>query len=145
VCNHTWPWSKKQLDSRQIPSGAPNLNTLIIENLSVETLIGCLDWEQTQPQQLLIDLKLQLKSDQPCLSDDLKDYVDYGAVVAKVRAYCKDNHTQMLEHLAEIITINIFKDFPIAKATVKLCKPHFIAEMGKVSVEITRVSASKFS
>jgi dihydroneopterin aldolase len=114
------------------------LNTLIIENLSVQTLVGCLDWEQTQTQELLIDLRMDLSHSGPCLIDHLSEYVDYAAVAENVRSVCKNHHTQMIERLAEIIASHLLSKFPIAKITVKLCKPHFIPEVGKASIEITR-------
>ena len=76
------------------------MNKIFIHDLRLETRIGVYDWERQLPQTIRLDLEIALPSDKPFASGKLEDALDYAAVVARIKAFAKDNPHPLLERFA---------------------------------------------
>lgn len=55
-------------------------DSVLIEGLVVETVVGVYDWERKVDQRLLVDLEMAWDNRVPGASDDVGDALDYAAV-----------------------------------------------------------------
>ena len=65
---------------------------------------GVLDFERRDGQLFKVDLALGLDTRPAALSDDLQDTVDYGSLVAQVKAAVESDPVDLIETLAERIS-----------------------------------------
>ena len=76
-------------------------DTVLIEGLAVETVIGVYDWEREVTQRLLVDLELAWDNSVPGASDDVADALDYAAVSERVSQCLQTLQPELLERAAE--------------------------------------------
>ena len=56
-------------------------DTVFIEGLQIDALIGVHDWERQSPRPLVFDLQLAFDNRVPASSDALVDTLDYEAII----------------------------------------------------------------
>lgn len=56
-------------------------DSVLIEGLAVEAVIGVYDWEREVCQRLLVDLEMAWDNRKPAGSDDVADALDYAGSV----------------------------------------------------------------
>lgn len=64
---------------------------------------GVLDFERRDGQSFLVDLVLGLDTAVAAVTDDLRDTVDYGSLVASVKAAVESDPVDLIETLAQRI------------------------------------------
>ncbi|WP_163832386.1 dihydroneopterin aldolase [Spartinivicinus ruber] len=102
------------------------MDKVLIEQLEVSAVIGVYEWEQLQPQPLIIDLEMNIDCSAAMLSDDLTDALDYSRVAELVTQYCYRKQFKLLEKLAGKLINLIFTEFPVAAVKVTIRKPQAI-------------------
>ena len=103
----------------------PNLDTLLLEGLRIECIIGDRPHERTFPQELLVDLALQCDLRPAAASDALADTVDYVAVAQAIRTTLTSARCQMIERAAQLAIDAAFATDPRIQAVqITLRKPH---------------------
>src|SRR5215472_107935 len=98
------------------------MNTIFIRELRVQTLIGVYAWEQHRPQQLAIDLELDLPSAKPFSSDEFGDALDYAAIVKRVQSFAADHPYRLLERFAEALAELLRKEFDSPWVRISVAK-----------------------
>ncbi|WP_227429567.1 dihydroneopterin aldolase [Psychrobacter sp. I-STPA6b] len=116
----------------------PVADTVFIEGLKVETVIGVLEWERHITQPLFIDLTMAVDMNRAAYSDDVADTVSYKSVCDDVTLWCQQEQAGLLERLAVMIAEKLLTQYPISQVTVKIAKPTAITEAKSVGVQITR-------
>jgi dihydroneopterin aldolase len=115
-----------------------------IQVLGIEVFAfhGVLPEERAQGQDFRIDVELVPTSDRACDTDALGDAVDYGAVTERVVALATGEPVDLLEHLADLIAVDLLATFPIERVTVAVHKPHapIAAPFGDVVVTVSRTA-----
>ena len=111
---------------------------LSLRGLAVETLIGVYDWEKTVPQRLTFDLTLPTDAAQGAQDDALADALDYGALADQVRAFCAEEHFQLLETLAERLCARLLADFDLPGLELTVHKPGAIAACDDIALTLRR-------
>ena len=95
-----------------------------LKNMRFEGLIGCLDFEKTQPQRFLVSIRMGFTSIPACETDDLSDTVNYADIfdIAKdVITGCRFN---LIERCASEIADRVFAyDERIVELKVIVSKP----------------------
>jgi dihydroneopterin aldolase len=114
------------------------LDTIFIRELRAEAWIGVYEWEKLSPQTLLLDLTIGLDTHAAGASDNIRDTVDYGAVVERIRADLKDSHYKLLEALAEHIAQTVLHDFRAQWIKVSVAKIAHLRGVAQVGVTIAR-------
>ena len=94
--------------------------------------------ERTQGQEFLIDISIEPTSDRACVTDDLADAVDYGAITEAAIAIASGDPVDLIEHLADRIATDLLGRFPLRQITVTVHKPHapIDATFGDVAVTV---------
>ena len=73
------------------------MDTVFIEALEVEALIGIYDWERRIRQPLLFDIEMTFDNRVPAASDDIADTLNYKAVSKRVVEYVSQSGFGLVE------------------------------------------------
>ena len=104
--------------------------------LSFPVSIGVLPHEREGPQQLLIDLEIELRPDLPDPQEDLTKVLNYDAIRSRIIELAQARHYNLLESLArELLTI-FEDDAAIAHVRLSVQKPDVYADCAAVGYEI---------
>lgn len=114
------------------------MDIIFLRELRLETLIGVYEWEKRVPQALQLDLEIALPHSAACLSDDIKDALDYSRVVARIRESLGTRHFSLLEALAEHVAQLILGDFGAPWVKVSVAKLSAIRQCKQVGISIER-------
>ena len=101
---------------------------------------GVFDFERRQGQTFVIDLTLGIVSAPAAASDDLRDTVDYGSLVASVQAAVETDPVDLIETLAQRIAGVCLLDARVQWVRVTVHKPDapIEATFADVALTITR-------
>ncbi len=116
-----------------------SMDTVFIERLTVETVIGIYDWERAARQPVV--LSVSLVRDAGTAADDIEGTVDYGAVVETLKTFVSARSDGLLETLADACVAMLHRQFPKARAIgLRIEKPNAAHKLGceRVGVETRR-------
>jgi dihydroneopterin aldolase len=101
---------------------------------------GVFEHERRDGQTFVVDVTLGLDSRSAAASDDLHDTVDYGSLVARVKAAVESEPVDLIETLAERISDVCLLDDRVEWARVTVHKPGapIEATFADVTLTITR-------
>ena len=100
-------------------------DTILLEGLRLECILGDLPHERTFPQELFLDLELTCDELPATRTDALADTVDYVAVAERVRTTLVAARCRMIERAAQLAAEAAFAcDSRIHTVRVTLRKPH---------------------
>ena len=114
------------------------MDTIFIHELRAAAWIGIYEWEKLAPQTLDFNLDIGLDTHQAGESDNIRDTVDYGKVVERIRSDLKDQHFKLLEALAEHIAQVILHDFKAQWVKISVAKINHMRGVKLVGVTIAR-------
>ena len=113
-------------------------DSVIIEGLAVETVIGVYEWEREVTQQLRLDLEMAWNNAVPGQSDNVADALDYAAVSERITGYLTELQPQLLERAAEGIAALLQQEFQVHWVRLTLRKPGAVPTATAVGVTIER-------
>lgn len=114
------------------------MDTLLIENLTVDALVGVHPHEKRIRQQLRLDLALEVDMTSAAATDELADALDYVSVCDHLRDHIRQSRRQLIESLAESCAQTLLENYPIAVISLTLRKPGALAGTPVVGVAIRR-------
>lgn len=115
-----------------------SVDTVLIEGLAVETVVGVYDWEREITQRLLVDLEMAWDNRVPGASDDVADALDYAAVSERVTQCLQALKPQLLERAAEELATMLRSEFGVPWLRLALHKPGAVPAARSVGVVIER-------
>jgi dihydroneopterin aldolase len=113
-------------------------DTIFLQALEVQTIIGIQDWEREVKQTVRIDLELPVDARRAAERDDIDATVNYKAVAKRLIAYVESTRFQLVETLAERIAELLLKEFEFEWTRVSVSKPGAIRSAQNVGVRIER-------
>jgi dihydroneopterin aldolase len=101
---------------------------------------GVFEDEKREGQPFVVDLTLGLDTRAAAASDDLRDTVDYGSLVAAVKAAVETDPVDLIETLAQRLADVCLRDVRVEWARITVHKPDapIEATFGDVTLTITR-------
>jgi dihydroneopterin aldolase len=114
------------------------MDTIFIEALEADALIGVHGFERKAPQTLRFDVGMGFDNRKAGASDALADTIDYAAVADAIVAICKESKFQLVEALAEKIAGELLRRFPIETLSLRVTKPGAVPAARGVGVRIER-------
>jgi dihydroneopterin aldolase len=114
------------------------MDTIFIRELRAEAWIGIYEWEKLRPQTLDFELEIGTDTHQAGETDNIRDTIDYGKVVERIRADLKDQHFKLLEALAEHIAGVLLHDFNAKWVRLSVAKIAHMRGVKMVGVTILR-------
>ena len=114
------------------------MDIIFIRELRADAWIGIYEWEKLSPQTLDFNLEIGLDTHVAGESDNIRDTVDYGKVVERIRSDLKDQHFKLLEALAEHVTQVVLHDFKAQWVKISVAKINHMRGVKMVGVTIAR-------
>jgi dihydroneopterin aldolase len=114
------------------------MDIIFIDGLRVDTLIGIYPREQAMAQTIELDLQIGASTASAGASDDIRDTIDYAAVVERLRADLGSRHFNLLEKLAEHVAIVLLEDYSASWVRVSVAKVGVMRGVRRVGVVIER-------
>jgi len=102
----------------------PQLDQLSIAGIECFAHHGVLDHERRDGQVFVIDLTLGLDTRPAARSDDLRDTVDYGSLVADVKTVVESDPVDLIETLAQRVARVCLSDGRVEWVRVTVHKPN---------------------
>jgi 7,8-dihydroneopterin aldolase/epimerase/oxygenase len=118
----------------------PPLDRLVVRGIEAFGHHGVFDAERRDGQVFLVDLVLFLDTRMAASNDDLRETVDYGSLVAKVKKAVESDPVDLIETLADRLTGICLADPRVHRTEVTVHKPDapIEATFADVSLTITR-------
>jgi dihydroneopterin aldolase len=98
---------------------------------------GVFEHERREGQSFVIDLTLGLDTAPAAASDDLRDTVDYGSLVARVKTAVESDPVDLIETLARRISDVALSDHRVEWVRVTVHKPDAPIEAAFADVALT--------
>jgi dihydroneopterin aldolase len=111
---------------------------IFLRGLSVECIIGFIDWERRTPQRLLIDLELPCDCERAARRDEVADTLDYKQVAKRILAWVPTTQFNLVETLAHRLALLLLAEFPLEWVRISVNKPGAIRHSRDVGVQIER-------
>src|SRR5208283_3077134 len=108
-----------------------------INDLKVRTIIGAHPWERVNKQELVINITIEYDASKACLSDKLKDALNYESVAAKAIKISERSRYTLLEKLAGKLLAGIMSDRRVQTAHVRVDKTHALPQARSVAFELS--------
>jgi len=108
-----------------------------INDLKVRTLIGAYSWERINKQEVVINITIEYDASKACLSDKLKDALNYESVAANAVKIAGHSRYALLEKLTARLLGGIMSDRRVQAAHVRVDKPHALPQARCVSFELS--------
>ncbi len=116
------------------------IDTVFIEGLRLEALIGVHDRERHAPQPLLLDLRMRFDVRIAAVSDTLADALDYESISRRLAEFAAQTDFMLIETLAEGCAALVLEEFGARGVWLKLSKPGALPNATAAGVEIQRGS-----
>ncbi|RBI68232.1 dihydroneopterin aldolase [Vreelandella sulfidaeris] len=114
------------------------MDRILIEALTVDTVIGVYDWERSIQQSLSLDLVLATDIRSAAATDDLRLTLDYAAICQRIQQFADAHQFALVETFAERLTECLRAEFPITWLRLTVRKPGAVPNAASVGLEITR-------
>jgi dihydroneopterin aldolase len=114
------------------------VDTVFIEGLEVDCVIGAYAWEREIRQCLSIDLQMAWNNRPSAETDDLALALDYASVAQAVQIFAGQSCFILLETFAERLAARLMSEFGILWLRLKISKPGAVPAAATVGVEIER-------
>jgi 7,8-dihydroneopterin aldolase/epimerase/oxygenase len=116
----------------------PFADRIFLRGLTVNCIIGFIDWERLTPQTVIIDLEVPCDCAHASQTDSVADTVDYKRIAKRVLAWVGESKFQLVESLAHRLAMLLLDEFPLAWVRVSINKPGAIRHSRDVGVSIER-------
>ena len=114
------------------------LDRIFIRDLTFRCILGIYDEERLEKQDVVVNITLLADLKAACLSDQLRDTVDYKALKAQIIEMAESSQYQLVEALAQHIAAICLSDERVKQVTVSVEKPTALRFARTVGIEITR-------
>jgi len=116
-------------------------DTIFLQDLKVETIVGIWDWERKIRQTVSIDIEMAADVARAAETDNIEGTLNYKAVAKRVQQFVGESEYQLVETLAEKIAETVLAEFDVAWIQLRVSKPGAIRNAKNVGVVIRRYKA----
>ena len=114
-------------------------DTLTIEGIAVACRIGVTEEERATPQTIHLDVEVVIDAAKATATDQVKDAVDYAALVSAVKALAQSRPFTLMETLAEATASLVLAQCGMPWVRVRI-KKRALPGIDHAAVEITRMA-----
>jgi dihydroneopterin aldolase len=113
---------------------------IILSNARFSALVGILDHEKENTQDIFIDLEIGTDTREAGFSDTIDDALDYSLIHRELETIIKSRHFNLIESIAEEVSAMILGTFNADSVLVRVKKPEAMKHLGVeyAAVEIVR-------
>jgi len=113
-------------------------DTIFLNDLRVETIVGIWDWERKIRQTVSIDLEMGTDIRRAAATDSIEDTLNYKDVAKRVQQFVADSEFHLVETMAEKVAEIVLGEFELPWIDVRINKPGAIRGARDVGVRIRR-------
>jgi 7,8-dihydroneopterin aldolase/epimerase/oxygenase len=117
------------------------MDTIFLNGLTTECIIGIWDWERRVRQKVVVDVEMGADIRRAAASDRIDDALDYKRVAKRLLQFIGDSEFQLVETLAERIAELVITEFQVEWVRVRLNKQGAIRGSRDVGIVIERRTA----
>ena len=117
------------------------MDTIFINDLRIDTVVGIYDWERKIRQTIILDIEMATDISAAAKSDDIKDTLNYKAIAKRLIEFVKASEFQLVETLVEECARIIREEFGSPWVRIKLNKTGAVRGARDVGVIIERGNA----
>ena len=115
------------------------MDTITINNLMLQVIIGVYEDEQKAPQPLSLDIAYTVNAEHVALTDDMADTIDYAAIYAACISFVESTRYRLLETLAERLAEHLQATFHLTWVRLSITKkPSSMPDAAGVTIVIER-------
>ncbi len=114
------------------------MDSLRINCIEVECILGDLPEERVREQKVLVDVELFMNLGAAGASDRLADTVDYAILVGNIREGLEDARCRLLERAAEVVADVCLVDPRVERVVVAIRKYGTVPGIASAEVRISR-------
>ncbi len=114
---------------------------IFLRGLTLECIIGFIDWERRVKQSVVIDLEIPVDCTTAARTDEVADTVDYKAVAKRVIAFVEASEFKLVETLAHRTALLVLAEFSLPWVRISVNKPGAIRGSRDVGVMLERTRA----
>jgi 7,8-dihydroneopterin aldolase/epimerase/oxygenase len=111
--------------------------TIYIENLRVQCIVGVRPFERQHEQPLLLSIAFPADFAAASASGALADTVDYSAVAGAAKDFVREGRFELLETLARELGRHLCERFALASMRLRVRKPLAISDSDGPAVSLT--------
>jgi len=111
---------------------------IFLRGLSVDCIIGFIDWERRIKQTVVIDIELPVDCRQAAVTDEVADTLDYKKVSKRIIAFVEGSQFKLVETLAHKIAMLILEEFRVEWVRLSVNKPGAIRGSRDVGIMLQR-------
>ena len=126
-------------------TATPAGDRLFLRGLTVECVIGFIDWERRVKQTVVLDLEIPVDCRAAAARDQVADTLDYKKLAKRIIAFVGASQFHLVETLAERTAQMILEEFGLAWVRLCVNKPGAIRDSRDVGVTIERARDSAAS
>lgn len=126
-------------------SEASPTDTIFLQNLKVDTIVGIWDWERKIRQTVSIDLEMGADIRRAAENDDIESTLNYKLVAKRVQQFVAVSEFKLVETMAQKIAEVVLQEFDVPWIQVRVSKPGAIRNAKNVGVLIRRESSREKS
>jgi len=112
------------------------VDSIFIEKLEVDAIIGIHPWERRVRQTLEVDV--EMAADAAAAGEDIANTVDYRAVAERIAEFIREGRFQLLETLCQELAETLRREFGPAWLKLSVSKPGAIARARTAGVSVER-------
>lgn len=114
------------------------MDTIFVEGLRVEAILGIFPEERVTPQPVVFDIEFLVDTNAAANSEDIEQTVSYATVAEEISALTINGRYQLVETLAQACADLLLQRFGVPWARIKVSKPQAVANAAAVGVVIER-------
>ena len=111
---------------------------IFLRGLSVDCIIGFIDWERRIKQTVVIDIELPVDCRHAAVTDEVTDTLDYKKVSKRIIAFVEGSQFKLVETLAHKIAMLILEEFRVEWVRLSVNKPGAIRGSRDVGISLER-------
>jgi dihydroneopterin aldolase len=120
-------------------SGSDDL--IFLRGLTMECVIGFIDWERRVKQTVVIDLEMPVDCRRAAVRDEVEDTLDYKKVAKRIISFVEASEFKLVETLAHRLALLLLEEFGMEWVRLSVNKPGAIRGSRDVGMSIQRTRA----
>ncbi len=114
------------------------MDTLFVEGLRVDAILGILPHERTATQPVVVDIEYALDTRAAARSGDINDTVSYATVAESVSSWIVAGQFELVETLAEEVVVRLRDTYSLSWVRLRVAKPEAWPAAASVGIVIER-------
>jgi dihydroneopterin aldolase len=117
-------------------------DTIFLEGLEIQMILGIQDWEREVRQTVRVDLEMPADARKAAERDHIDATLNYKSVAKRIIAYGESTRFQLVETFAEKVAALVLEEYDLEWIRVSVSKPGAIRGARNVGVRIERRRAA---